>query len=70
MRKQIRHIPNFLRKLRGRPQYRQRECWRTLNFGLRFALAIMLFLAMRPVVYVVLVIVVLEIVVLVIVFNQ
>src|SRR6266496_196654 len=40
LRKQIRHISNFLRYARGRPQERQRLYLRTPNFGLRLALAI------------------------------
>src|SRR5260370_9879766 len=40
LRKQMRHISNFLRYARGRPQERQRLYLRTPNFGLRLALAI------------------------------
>lgn len=36
----MRHIWNFRRKARGRPQSGQRLCWRVENFGLRFACAI------------------------------
>lgn len=36
----MRHISNFRKKARGRPQRRQRLYWRTENFGLRLALAI------------------------------
>jgi len=44
-RKQIRQRPNFLKKPRGRPHLRQRLYPRTLNFGLRPALAIRHFFA-------------------------
>jgi hypothetical protein len=44
-RKQMRHIPNFLRKARGRPQMLQRLYPRTANFGSLFCLATNDFLA-------------------------
>jgi hypothetical protein len=44
-RKQIRHIANFRKKPRGRPQTLQRLCLRTENFGTRVALTIMLVFA-------------------------
>jgi hypothetical protein len=44
-RKQMRQIPNFRRKARGRPHRWQRLRWRTANFGVRFAFSINPFLA-------------------------
>jgi hypothetical protein len=44
-RKQIRQMPNFLRKARGRPQRWHRFLWRTVNFGLRLLFSIRAFLA-------------------------
>ncbi len=40
LRRQMRHILNFLRNARGRPQSGHRLYARTLNFGLRLACAI------------------------------
>ena len=40
LRKQIRHISNFRRYPRGRPQLRQRVYFRTPNLGVRWDLAI------------------------------
>jgi len=45
-RKQIRHISNFLKKARGRPQVRHRWYARTLNFGGRCCLMMSEVLAM------------------------
>src|SRR5512141_194440 len=41
LRKQMRHIWNLRRNARGRPQSGQRLYWRTPNFSLRFACAIL-----------------------------
>ena len=40
LRRQMRHILNFRKKARGRPQSGQRLYCRTLNLGFRFACAI------------------------------
>jgi hypothetical protein len=44
-RKQIRHSPNLRYTARGRPHREHRVYPRTLNFGVRFALAIRAFFA-------------------------
>ena len=44
-RKQMRHKPNLRYTARGRPQNLQRFSWRVLNFGFRFAFAILDLLA-------------------------
>jgi hypothetical protein len=44
-RKQIRHRPNLRYTARGRPHREHRVYPRTLNFGVRFALAIRAFFA-------------------------
>jgi hypothetical protein len=45
LRKQIRQMPNFRKKARGRPQRVQRLYFRTLNFGCLAALAMSDFFA-------------------------
>jgi hypothetical protein len=45
VRKQIRHMPNFLKYARGRPQIWQRLWNRTAYFGFRFHLSIADFFA-------------------------
>jgi hypothetical protein len=45
VRKQIRHMPNFLMYARGRPHSLQRLCARTRNFGGRFERSIADFFA-------------------------
>jgi hypothetical protein len=47
VRKQMRQMPNFRKKARGRPHKGQRLYFRTANLGGRLALAIWDFLAIR-----------------------